>query len=86
MKVVVLILSLMFSTVAFSQSKADMQKMLQQFKAQGMFSEEQLKAAQAQLNQMSDQDLEALKSQAKEKLNDPKVQEDIKRFQQSQKK
>lgn len=86
MKVVVLILSLMFSTVAFSQSKADMQKMLQQFKAQGMFSEEQLKAAQAQLNQMSDQDLEALKSQAKEKLNDPKVQEHIKKFQQSQKK
>lgn len=86
MKVVVVILSLMFSTVVFSQSKADMQKMLQQFKAQGMFSEEQLKAAQAQLNQMSDQDLEALKSQAKEKLNDPKVQEDIKKFQQSQKK
>lgn len=78
MKLILIILSLMISTVTFAQSKADMTKMLQEFKKNGMFSEAQLAAAQKQLDEMSDEDLDAIKSKAAESMNDPKVQEKIK--------
>lgn len=81
MKYILMVLVLMFSTVAFSQSKADMQQMLKKFKEQGMFSEEQLKAAEAQLNQMSDKDLDALKAKAKAKMNDPEIQKKLQQIQ-----
>ena len=77
MKVVLIVLSLMLSSASFGQSKAEMAQMLKQFKANGMFSEEQLKAAEAQLNKMSDDDLNKLKAQAAQKMNDPEVQKKL---------
>lgn len=77
MKVILIVLSLMLSSVAFGQSKAEMAQMLKQFKANGMFSAEQLKAAEAQLNKMSDSDLNALKAKAAQKMNDPAVQKKL---------
>lgn len=84
MKMILVILSLMFSTIAFGQSKADMKKMLDQFKAQGMFSEAQLAEAQKQLDAMDEEELDAIKAKAQEKLNDPEMMKQVQELKRKQ--
>lgn len=77
MKILVVVISLIISSMSFAQSKADMAKMLKQFKSNGMFTPEQIKAAEAELNKMSDDDLAKIKAKAAQKMNDPEVQKKL---------
>jgi hypothetical protein len=78
MKSFIFALVLVFSTLCFAQtgsvSKADIEKSLKQMEASGMFTPAQVKAARAQLEGMTDTQVNALTQQAHAKASDPKVQ------------
>jgi hypothetical protein len=72
-----------FSISAFTQSKADVSKMLEQMKAQGMFSEEDLKKAQAQLDKMNSKDFKGIVNKANSASKDPEVMKKVKELEKS---
>lgn len=71
-----------FSSLSFSQSKAEVSGMLKQLKAKGVFSEEQVKAAEAQLNGMSESQFQGMIQKGKQKINDPEIQKKLRELQQ----
>lgn len=73
---------MIFSMGVLAQSKADVSKMLEQMKAQGMFSEEDLKKAQAELNKMNDKDFKGIVDKAQDAAKDPAVLKKIQELQQ----
>jgi hypothetical protein len=77
----ILILISLFSVSLFAQSKADLNRMLGQLKAQGVFTEEQIEAAREQLQKMDQEDMDKLIEAGKAQMNDPEVQEKLKELQ-----
>ena len=81
MKIFILMITLVTSQFCFALDKAQVQGMLEQMKTAGVFSEADIKAAQEELNKMSDDDLKALEEKAKASASDPAVQEKLKQLQ-----
>lgn len=80
MKLFLLAAALITSPLVFSQDKAEINAVLEKLKAQGVFSESDVKAAQKQLNGMSDNEVNSLVKKGKEKINDPNIQKKLKEF------
>lgn len=70
----------LLTSLASAQSKKDISGMLDHLKEKGVFSEEQVQAAQEQLSEMNDQDIQKLIQDASKKMNDPKVQEKLRQL------
>lgn len=64
---------LSLSSLGFSQSQEDVAATLEQMKATGMFSEEQVNAAKAELMKMDKKDFDSMVVRAKEKSQDPEL-------------
>lgn len=62
---------------SFSQSKKEVEQVLDQLKASGSFSATQIEAAKKRLNQMKTEEFDGIISHAKNSVNDPKVLEKI---------
>ena len=75
---IILFLSLIFSFSSFGQSKEDVNKMLDQMKAQGVFSDADLEAARSQLNSMSEKEFKTLSNNAQKAAKDPAYQQKAK--------
>lgn len=77
MKLFVMGISLLFSGLSLGQNltKEDIKKSLDQMARSGMFTKEQIKAAEKQLMGMSDDQLNAVVQKGIEQSKDPKVQE-----------
>ncbi len=69
------------SVSLFAQTKADLNKMLEQMKSQGVFTEEQIDAARAQLQNMNQQDMDKLIEAGKAQMNNPEIQKKLKEVQ-----
>ena len=54
---------------------SDINRALDQMKASGMFTPEQIEAARAQMNSLSKDELNELKKKAMSSTNDPKIQQ-----------
>lgn len=65
---------------AWSQSKQEINSMLEQFKASGLFTPEQIAQAQKELEGMNEKEVEQLKGKALERAQDPDIQEHIKKL------
>ena len=62
-----------------------MKEMMQKFKEQGMFTEEQIKAAEEKLNAMSDSDIKALKGKAMQQMQEnPEIMQKVQDLQNNQ--
>lgn len=62
-----------------------MKEMMQKFKEQGMFTEEQIKAAEQKLNAMSDSDIKALKGKAMQQMQEnPEIMQKVQDLQNNQ--
>jgi predicted RND superfamily exporter protein len=83
MKSLIISILLTFSFSAFTQSKADVSKMLEQMKAQGMFSEQDLKKAQAELDKMNSKDFSGIVNKANTASKDPEVLKKVKELEKS---
>ena len=81
MKLFITLTLLAFSISAFSQSKAEVSKLLDKMKKNGTFSAEQVEAAKKQLNEISAEDMNKIIKASKKSLSDPKVQEKLKSIQ-----
>jgi len=68
------------SSSLWAQSKKDINAMLEQFKASGMFTPEQIAQAQKELEGMDDKEVEKLKGQALKRAQDPDIQEHLKKL------
>lgn len=83
-----LILGLLFSFNSFCLAnmevdKDQMNQMLSQLKEQGVFSEEDIKKAQQELNKMSDEDFKNLQDKAAEQMkNNPEILEKVNKLNQ----
>jgi hypothetical protein len=77
----ILILISLFSVSLFAQTKADLNRMLGQLKAQGVFTEEQIEAARAQLQSMDQKDMDKLIQAGKAQMNNPEIQKKLKEIQ-----
>lgn len=87
MKLLIFIITLTFSISSFAQdiNKAQMKEMMQKFKEQGMFTEEQIKAAEQKLNAMSDSDIKALKGKAMQQMQEnPEIMQKVQDLQNNQ--
>lgn len=73
LKSIVCISVLSISSFTFSQSQQDVAATLEQMKATGMFSEEQINAAKAELMKMDKKDFDFMVTRAKEKSQDPEM-------------
>ena len=71
LKSVICISLLYLSSFTFSQSQQDVAATLEQMKATGMFSEEQINAAKAELMKMDKKDFDSMVVKAREKSQDP---------------
>jgi predicted Zn-dependent peptidase len=85
MKIIVLFSMIVISISAFSQSKEEVSKMLEQMKAQGMFSEEDLKKAKAKLDKMDSADFNNIVEKANSAAQDPEVLKKVKELQKQSK-
>jgi hypothetical protein len=74
----ILILISLLSVSLFAQTKADLNKMLGQLKAQGVFTEEQIEAAKIQLQSMDQKDMDKLIQAGKAQMNNPEIQKKLK--------
>ncbi len=83
MKLLVILGLALLPSLAFSQGKAEISAMLDQLKAQGMFSASDIEKAKAELGSMKDSDINALKLKAQEKAKDPEFTEKLKQLQNS---
>jgi hypothetical protein len=81
MKMFILLGALLFGANSYAQNKEEINAMLEQFKKNGMFSEAQIEEAKRELEKMNDEDLKKIRAQADQKLQDPKVQEELKKLQ-----
>jgi hypothetical protein len=77
----ILILISLFSVSLFAQSKADLNRMLGQLKAQGIFTEEQIEAAKVQLQSMDQKDMDKLIQAGKAQMNNPEIKKKLKELQ-----
>lgn len=87
MKFLIFIITLTFSISSLAQdiNKAQMKEMMQKFKEQGMFTEEQIKAAEEKLNAMSDSDIKALKGKAMQQMQEnPEIMQKVQDLQNNQ--
>ena len=87
MKFLIFIITLTFSISSLAQdiNKAQMKEMMQKFKEQGMFTEEQIKAAEQKLNAMSDSDIKALKGKAMQQMQEnPEIMQKVQDLQNNQ--
>ncbi len=66
----------MGSFYAHGQSKEEVSSMLDQMEKMGTFSPEQVRAAKAKLNNLSDEDLNKIKVKAGSAAQDPKMREE----------
>ena len=82
MKLLITLGLLCFSGLSLAQSKQEVSDMLKQLKAKGVFSEEQVKAAEKQLNGMSDSQFNGMIQKGKQKINDPEIQKKLRELQQ----
>ena len=71
LKSIICISLLSLSSFTFSQSQQDVAATLEQMKATGMFSEEQINAAKAELMKMDKKDFDSMVVKAREKSQDP---------------
>ena len=71
LKSVICISLLYLSSFTFSQSQQDVAATLEQMKATGMFSEEQINAAKAELMKMDKKDFDSMVVKAREQSQDP---------------
>jgi len=89
MKIILITALLLFSFSALALSKAEIKQSLDQMKKTGMFTEEQISAAEKQLMGMSEADVKALSEKGKEAAKDPEMQKKAKslveKFKQEQK-
>ncbi|MBD66598.1 MAG: hypothetical protein CME62_15405 [Halobacteriovoraceae bacterium] len=74
----VLLFSLFISSYAFALSKAEIKQSLDQMKASGMFTQEQIAEAEKQLESMDEAQIQELVKKGKEKANDPEFQKKMK--------
>lgn len=80
MKWIFIPLFFLSSLSAYAQSRDEINSMLERFKASGVFSEEDVKRAQAQLMEMSDTEVKELKEKAGQKAADPKIHKDLQKL------
>lgn len=80
-----ILLSLLFSVSAWSQSKEQISAMLEQMKSSGQFSPEQIDAAKRKLAGMKDSDYNKLLNAAHEKAADPKFRNKVQGMMQKKK-
>lgn len=72
----ILSILLMGSFYVHAQSKEEVSNMLDQMEKMGTFTPEQIKAAKAKLNNLSDDDLNKIKAKAGSAAQDPKMREE----------
>lgn len=82
MKLFLLLSLLLLPVVGYSQTKAEVAGMLGQLKAKGIFTDEQIKQAEAELKKMDEKDFKKLMEIGKQKINDPEIQKKLKELQQ----
>jgi hypothetical protein len=80
MKWFLLLLILVSSPLAWSQSKKEINSMLEQFKSSGLFTPEQIAQAQKELEGMDDKEVEQLKGKALERAQDPDIQQHLQKL------
>ena len=73
-KLLLIVLSFSVSMSVFALSKEEVKKSLEQMREAGMFTEEQIKAAEKELMGMSQDDLDAIEKKGIEHAKDPKIQ------------
>lgn len=76
MKLILILMCLISaSTSAFALSKEEIKQSLNQMKQTGMFTEEQISAAEKKLMEMSQEDINAISKKGMEAAKDPEMQE-----------
>lgn len=76
------ILLALFSFSLFAQTKEDINKMLEQMKSKGIFTEAQIKEAGTMLKKMDQKDMNKLIEAGKAQMNNPEIQKKLKELQQ----
>lgn len=75
MNTLIAALFLFISSFAMAQSREDILKTMDQMKASGMFTDEQLEAAKERMKNMKDEEFNEMMKQANEKTQDPKIRQ-----------
>lgn len=77
-KISVLAVTALFSTIAFGQTKQEINKVLDAMAQNGSLDKASIEAAKKELNQMSEQDMQKLLEKGRQMQNDPKIRKKIK--------
>ncbi len=81
MKILLLISLIFYSSISSAQNKKEISEMLNQLEKSGVFNAEERKAAEAQLLEMNNEEMNSLIQKATKQLDNPEIQKQLKKIQ-----